>query len=89
MKIFGYTILTDRDLTRMIHDGAASLAERRASQIMRKYAHNPACQRASFAARHRLPAEHVILADGMAEVEARAITAFADAMGRERGEATP
>lgn len=86
MKLFGVNILTDRDLTRLVQDGAASLAERRAGQIARKYANNPTCQRAAFAARHRLSAEHVILAEGMAEVEARTIKAFADAMATERNE---
>lgn len=89
MKILGIHIVTNRDLTAMIREGAASLAERRAAQLTRRYAHNETCLKAAFAARHRLPAEHVILADGMAEVEARAITAFADAMGRARGEPAP
>jgi catalase (peroxidase I) len=86
MRIFGFHIVTDRDLTTMVQTGAASLAERRASSIAKKYARNPNCLAASFAARHGLKAEHAFMTESLMDIESRAITAFADAMGKERGE---
>lgn len=87
MKILGLHIVTDRDLTAMVQIGAASLAERRASAIAKRYARNPNCLAAMFAARHGLKPEHAFLTDSLMDIEARAVTAFAEAMGRERNEA--
>jgi phage tail protein X len=86
MKLFGFHIVTDRDLTNMIRDGAASLAERKASAITRKYARNPNCIAAMFAARHGLKAEHAFLTEALIEGYSREVIAFADAMAKERGE---
>lgn len=86
MKILGFNILTDADLTRMVQDGAASLAERRASQILRRWAGNAECLTAMFAARHKLNPANAFVPESVLEVEARGVIAFADAMGRERGE---
>lgn len=87
MRIFGIHIVTDRDLTAMVQTGAASLAERRASSIVKRYARNPNCVAAMFAQRHGLKAEHAFLTESLIEAYAREITAYADAMGKERGEA--
>jgi phosphopantetheinyl transferase (holo-ACP synthase) len=86
MKIAGLHVLTESDLTRMVQDGAARLAEQRASQILARWAGNEACLKAAFAARNRLSAEHVFMADGLLEKESRGVQAFAEAMGKERKE---
>jgi hypothetical protein len=86
MKLFGVHIVTNRDLTALIQAGAISLAERRAAQIMRRWAGNEACLTAAFAARHRLNPEHAFVTDSLLEIESRGVQAFADAMSKERGE---
>jgi len=87
MKLAGYHILTDADLTAMVRDGAGSLAERRAAALTKRYAGNDACLRAAFAGRNRLSLAHLFVADGVLDKERRAIEAFADAMASQRGEA--
>lgn len=89
MKLFGFNLITDRDLTKMVQDGAASLAERKASSILKRWAGNPECLTAAFAARHRLQPDHAFVTDALLEIESRGVVAFAEAMGKERGEVSP
>ena len=86
MKLLGIHIVTDADLTAMIRDGAASLAEQRAAALTKRYAGNETCLRAAFAARNRLSLPLLFVADGVLDKERMAIEAFADAMAIERGE---
>lgn len=86
MKFLGFNIITDRELTKIVQDGAASLADRKASSILKRWAANPECLTAAFAARHRLRPDHAFVTDALLEVECRGVVAFAEAMGRERGE---
>lgn len=86
MKLAGYHLISDADLTAMIRAGAMALAERRAASITKRYARNEECLKAAFAARNRLPLPVLFCADGVLDKERVAIEAFADAMGRERGE---
>jgi hypothetical protein len=86
MKLAGYHIVSNDELTRLIQAGAASLAERRAAQIVKRWAGNKTCLTASFLARHKLPVEYAFVTDHLLEIESRGVQAFADAMAAERGE---
>ncbi|MBX3579973.1 MAG: hypothetical protein KF723_22445 [Rhizobiaceae bacterium] len=81
-------IIVTREATiaKEIADGGALVAVRKASEIIRRYSRNRSCLRAALAARFRMNEEHLFDTLTLLENEQRAVEAFADAMGRERGE---
>ena len=83
MNLFGVTILTTKGLT-AIEARAKADAEAGLGHLMRRYATDRVCLRAAFAARHRLTEENVFETESVMEQESRAITAFANAVVRER-----
>ena len=81
------TILTAKSRA-AIEARAKADAEAGLGHLMRRYATDRVCLRASFAARHRLTEASVFESDSVMEQESRAIVAFANAVVRERAERT-
>lgn len=86
MRLFGLTILTDKGRA-AIEAKARETAP--VGHLLKRYATSRTCQRAAFAARHRLTEANVFETASVMETEERALTAFAETVMRERGEARP
>ncbi|MEP0323272.1 hypothetical protein [Bauldia litoralis] len=88
MRVLGLTILTPKG-REALEARAKANAEASVGHIMRRYATSRTCIRASFAARHRLTEPNVFETTSVMEMEKRALTAFADAVIKERSEGRP
>lgn len=89
MRILGIEIVTTKTIDDRIRAAADGLATRKASEIVKRYAHNESCLRAAVTARLRTREDNAFIPPFLLENETRMITAFADRMAEVRTGARP
>lgn len=89
MRFLGIEITTAAAIEAKVKSRAETIANWKASDIVKRYATNESCLRAAVAARLRTHEDNLFVPAGLLENESRMITAFAERLAEVRTGLSP